>query len=101
MGQTKLTDSQIHDLVIVEKFSAVLSLTGTTLIITSFLSIKSFRKLSSTLIFYASFSNVLSNVAHLVGVSGIHAGRNSVLCQGQGFLQQSLVFPPRNCLLKS
>ncbi|KAH9211029.1 hypothetical protein DL95DRAFT_512152 [Leptodontidium sp. 2 PMI_412] len=91
MGQTKLTDSQIHDLVIVEKFSAVLSLTGTTLIITSFLSIKSFRKLSSTLIFYASFSNVLSNVAHLVGVSGIHAGRNSVLCQGQGFLQQSFM----------
>ncbi|KAG4439535.1 hypothetical protein IFR05_004975 [Cadophora sp. M221] len=91
MSQTKLTDSQIHDLVIVEKFSAVLSLTGTTLIITSFLSIKSFRKLSSTLIFYASFSNVLSNVAHLVGVAGIHAGRDSVLCQGQAFLQQSFM----------
>ncbi|KAH8585788.1 hypothetical protein B0O99DRAFT_748786 [Bisporella sp. PMI_857] len=91
MGQTHLTDSQIHTLVIVEKTSAVLSLIGTTLIITTYLSIKSFRKLSTTLIFYASFSNVLSNAAHLVGVAGIRAGRNSALCQVQAFLQQSFM----------
>jgi hypothetical protein len=89
MGQNHLTDSQIHILVIIEKTSAVLSLIGTTLIITTFLSIKSFRKLSTTLIFYASFSNVLSNVAHLFGVAGIRAGRNSALCQVQAFLQQA------------
>ncbi|KAH6704118.1 putative cAMP receptor-like protein [Leptodontidium sp. MPI-SDFR-AT-0119] len=91
MGQNHLTDSQIHILVIIEKTSAVLSLIGTTLIITTFLSIKSFRKLSTTLIFYASFSNVLSNVAHLVGVAGIRAGRNSALCQVQAFLQQAFM----------
>ncbi|CZR51514.1 related to G protein coupled receptor like protein [Phialocephala subalpina] len=96
MAQTKLTAFQIDTLAIVEKASAVLSLIGTTLIIITFLSMKSFRRLSTTLIFYASFSNVLSNIAHLIGISGITAGQNNALCQVQGFLQQ--MFEPADVL---
>ncbi|PVH92039.1 family A G protein-coupled receptor-like protein, partial [Periconia macrospinosa] len=86
----------IDTLAIVEKTSAFLSLIGTTLIIVTFLSMKNSRTLSTTLIFYASFSNVLSNVAHVIGTAGITAGQNSALCQVQGFLQQ--MFEPADVL---
>jgi hypothetical protein len=86
-----LTESQIKSLVVIERTSAVLSLMGTALVIITFWSSKTFRTLSNTLIFYASFGNVLSNVAHLVAVAGVTAGPNSALCQMQGFLQQMYV----------
>jgi hypothetical protein len=87
MAQT-LTESQLESLVIIERTSAVLSLAGTALVITTFCGSKAFRTLSNTLILYASFGNVLSNVAHLVAIAGVTAGPNSALCQMQGFLQQ-------------
>jgi hypothetical protein len=87
MAQT-LTASQVKSLVIIERASAVLSLTSTVLVITTFWASKTFRTLSNTLIVYASFGNILSNIAHLVAVEGVTAGPNSALCQMQGFLQQ-------------
>jgi len=90
MAQT-LTNSQLESLVIIERTSAVLSLTGTALVITTFCVSKTFRTLSNTLILYASLGNVLSNIAHLVAIAGVTAGPNSALCQMQGFLQQMQV----------
>jgi hypothetical protein len=86
-----LTESQLTSLVAIERTSAALSLTGTALIITTFWASKKFRTLPNTLIFYASFGNVISNVAHLVAIAGVAAGPNSALCQIQGFLQQMYV----------
>jgi hypothetical protein len=83
-----LTESQLETLVVIERVSATLSLTGTALVISTFWASKTFRTLSNTLILYASLGNVLSNVAHLVAIAGISAGPNSALCQMQGFLQQ-------------
>jgi cation transporter-like permease len=87
MAQT-LTESQLESLVVIERTSAILSLTGTAFVVTTFWASKAFRTLSNTLIFYASFGNVLSNVAHLAAIAGVRAGPNSALCQMQGFLQQ-------------
>ncbi|KAK1141971.1 hypothetical protein N8T08_008294 [Aspergillus melleus] len=48
----------------------------------------SFRKPINRLVFYASWGNIMTNLATVVSQSGIHAGLNSPLCQLQAFLIQ-------------
>ena len=47
-----------------------------------------FRKPVNRLIFYASWGNLLGNIATLISQDGVRAGQNSALCQVQAFLIQ-------------
>ncbi|KAJ5918149.1 hypothetical protein N7454_010524 [Penicillium verhagenii] len=48
------------------------------------------------MLFYASFGNILANVATMISLSGIEAGQDSVMCQSQGFFIQ--MFMPADAL---
>jgi hypothetical protein len=80
-----LTPHQVDTLIIIERVTASISVFATLSLISSFILIKSFRTLSNTLIFYASFANLFANVAALIGGSAL-SKLSSPLCQFQGFL---------------
>ena len=80
-----LTEEQIATLIIIERSTASISVVSSVLLISSFTFLKSFRTLSNTLIFYASFANLFANVAALIGGSAL-TQVNDPLCQFQGFL---------------
>ena len=88
-----LTDSQLRDLETVERTFSCLSLAGTSFILFTFLYSPVFRRPVNRLIFYASWGNTLCNVATLMSQSGVRAGRDSHLCQFQGFLIQMYTLP--------
>ncbi|RDL31337.1 uncharacterized protein BP5553_09546 [Venustampulla echinocandica] len=80
-----LTSEQIQTLIVIERFTASVSVIGTLILITTFIFIKDFRTLSNTLIFYASFANLFANVAALIGDSALYR-LDGALCQFQSFL---------------
>jgi hypothetical protein len=86
------SEDQMQAIEITERFCSVLSLLGTTFIITTFLCNKSFHKPINRLVFFAAWGNIMSNVATLISTSGIHLGVNGSLCQFQAFLIQWYVF---------
>ncbi|KAF2230667.1 hypothetical protein EV356DRAFT_536155 [Viridothelium virens] len=75
----------------IERIMSVVSLCGALFIICSFLLFRRIRKPINRLVFYATFGNLLTNVATLVSTSGIHAGNSSALCIFQGFFIQMLM----------
>jgi hypothetical protein len=83
----------MHAVEVTEKVCSVFSLLGTTFIITTFLSDKSFHKPINRLVFFAAWGNIMSNVATLISTSGIRLGVNSSLCQFPAFLIQWYAFP--------
>lgn len=73
-----------------ERTMSVLSIFGSLFIISTFLKWHYFRKPINRLVFYASFGNILTNVATLISISampGYDAGYQS-LCELQGILIQ-------------
>jgi hypothetical protein len=80
-----LTPDEVKTLIVIERVTASVSVTGTLILITTFIFIKEFRTLSNTLIFYASFANIFANVAALIGGSAL-SRVNDPLCQFQAFL---------------
>lgn len=87
-----LSAGQLFAISATERTCSTISLTATSIIIISFLSSPSFRKPITRLVFYASFGNIMANVATLISQSGIRAGTSSNLCQIQAFLIQWFVF---------
>jgi len=85
-----LTKHQVDTLIIIERVTASISVIATLFLITTFISIKAFRTLSNTIIFYASFANLFANVAALIGGSAM-SKLSSPLCQFQGFLLEMYV----------
>lgn len=83
-----LTVSQIRSIDITEKVGSVLSVLGAAFVIVTFLSSSKFRKPINRLVFYASWGNIFSNVATLIGTSAIGLGPAAPLCQFQGFMIQ-------------
>jgi hypothetical protein len=83
-----LSAGQLAAISATERTCSTVSLIATSIIILSFLSSRSFRKPINRLVFYASFGNIMANVATLISQSGIAAGTNSNLCQIQAFLIQ-------------
>jgi hypothetical protein len=80
-----LTGNEVATLILIERVTASISMVGTFHLVWTYLFIKDFRTLSNTIIFYASFANLLANIAALIGgaaLSNIHGP----LCQFQGFL---------------
>jgi len=104
-----LTAAQIQDIVVTERIASVLSLTASTFVFVTFLFSDKFRKPINRLVFYATFGNVLVNIATLISTDGIEAGEGSSLCQFQAVLiqwsvpTQTLCFvsrKPANILIK-
>lgn len=83
-----LSDTQTRSIIITERVGSVFSLCGAAFVIVTFLFDSKFRKPINRLVFYATFGNILTNVATLVSTAGIEAGVDSPLCQFQGFLIQ-------------
>ncbi|RAH73693.1 putative cAMP receptor-like protein [Aspergillus aculeatinus CBS 121060] len=83
-----LSRSQLQAISITERVCSAVSLLGTFIIVISFLSSPSFRKPINRLVFYASWGNMMANVATLMSQSGVRLGTASGLCQFQGFLIQ-------------
>lgn len=83
-----LSLGQSRAIAIAEQVSSMLSLLGTTFIIATFLWDKNFRKPINRLVFYASWGNIVTNVATLIGLSGPHFGTRTPLCQFQAFIIQ-------------
>ncbi|KAJ5337501.1 uncharacterized protein N7506_005523 [Penicillium brevicompactum] len=79
---------QLAAISVTERVCSSISLIGTFIIITSFICSRSFRKPINRLVFYASWGNMMANIATMISQSGIHAGARSPLCQVQAFLIQ-------------
>ncbi|KAL1984003.1 hypothetical protein VTN96DRAFT_9688 [Rasamsonia emersonii] len=82
------SQQQYYAIEAAERACSVLSLVGTFVVISTFIGSPTFRKPINRLVFYASWGNIMSNVATLISRSGILHGVNTPLCQFQGFLIQ-------------
>lgn len=82
------SEAQLSAISLTERICSAVSLVGTFIIVTTFISSRSFRKPINRLVFYASWGNIMANIATLISQSGIHAGVGSSLCQFQAFLIQ-------------
>lgn len=78
---------------VAERVCSAVSLVGTFVIVTTFIGSRLFRKPINRLVFYASWGNIMTNIATLISQDGIHSGGGSPLCQFQAFLIQWLVSP--------
>ncbi|SPQ21257.1 ea3a01e0-9b37-4408-aaaa-3f4796b0837b [Thermothielavioides terrestris] len=82
-----LADQQVEIFTILERACSGLSLVGCVLVISTFSLSKAFHKPINRLVFYATFGNLMTNVATLMAGSFIH-DVNSAGCQLQAFLIQ-------------
>ena len=87
-AEEALSGEQLRAIEIAERVGGCLSILGCIFIITTFFSSAAFRKPVRRLIFYASFGNIFSAVASLIGGGGISGGDDSFTCQFQAFLIQ-------------
>ncbi|KAI9678499.1 MAG: hypothetical protein M1829_002097, partial [Trizodia sp. TS-e1964] len=90
------SDSENKAMEITEKTTSVLSLLAAFFVIATFLTSPKFNKPINRLVFYATWGNVIANVASLISREGIKAGDASPLCQTQAFLIQ--MFQPADSL---
>lgn len=79
---------QMQDILITERVSSIFSLVGAAFVIVTFVLNEKFRKPINRLVFFATFGNILTNVATLISTNGIEAGSATPLCQFQAFLIQ-------------
>jgi hypothetical protein len=90
MKAADITVSQLDALSIIERACSVFSLLGCVFIIGTFCASKAFHKPINRLVFYASFGNLMTNVATLMARSYV-GDTNSAGCQFQAFLIQMYV----------
>ncbi|KAH7217674.1 hypothetical protein DER44DRAFT_835037 [Fusarium oxysporum] len=86
-----VTTSAASAISAIERTCSVPSLLGSLFIIATFCSSKLFHKPISRMLFYASFGNMMSNVATLMSKSFIDQP-NSAGCQTQAFLIETFMF---------
>ncbi|AEO56778.1 hypothetical protein MYCTH_2302067 [Thermothelomyces thermophilus ATCC 42464] len=84
---TSLTEFQIRAIGILERTTSVFSLIGCMVVISTFSFSKAFHKPINRLVFYATWGNLMTNVATLMGRSFID-DINQAGCQLQAFLIQ-------------
>ncbi len=87
MNDPGLAASQIDVVSIIERTCSVFSLIGSVLVIATFSLSKAFHKPINRLVFYASFGNLMTNVATLMARTFIN-DVDSAGCQFQAFLVQ-------------
>ena len=83
-----LSASQNQAIEITERVTSSLSIFGALFVISTYITSSSFHKPVNRIIFYASWGNIIANISTLISLSGIQAGRDSAMCQTQGFLIQ-------------
>ncbi|KAF3028793.1 hypothetical protein E8E15_004932 [Penicillium rubens] len=83
-----LTEQQILAISATERVCSTISLVGTFVIVATFMWSPTFRKPINRLVFYASWGNIVANIATIISADGTHSGVESSLCQFQGFLIQ-------------
>ena len=83
-----LSEQQILAISATERVCSTISLVGTFVIVATFIWSPLFRKPINRLVFYASWGNIMANIATIISADGIHIGVDSSLCQFQGFLIQ-------------
>jgi len=84
---TPLSPGVLYAISVIERIGSVFSLLGCVFIIVTFTASTAFRKPINRLVFYASFGNMLTNVATLIARAYTDSV-NSAGCQLQGFLIQ-------------
>lgn len=88
-----LSDSQLAAITAAERVTSILSVVGTTIVISTFLSSPSFRKPINRVVFFASWANILTNVGTLISRTAIvQKEHGEVLCRFQAFIIQWYVF---------
>ncbi|KAF4231733.1 hypothetical protein CNMCM6805_010322 [Aspergillus fumigatiaffinis] len=85
---TQLSRHQQSVLSIIERVCSCVSVVASGIVIATFVSSTEFRKPINRLIFYASWGNLLSNVATLIAESSLQDHSRGALCQFQGFMIQ-------------
>ncbi|KAF4160233.1 hypothetical protein CNMCM6069_009304 [Aspergillus lentulus] len=85
---TQLSRHQQSVLSIIERVCSCVSVVASGIVIATFVSSTEFRKPINRLIFYASWGNLLSNVATLIAESSLQGHSRGALCQFQGFMIQ-------------
>ncbi|KAF1913937.1 hypothetical protein BDU57DRAFT_407653, partial [Ampelomyces quisqualis] len=85
-----LSPGQITAIEVCTRTMSVLSLLGSCYIISSFIAFSFYRKLINRLVFYATWGNIMANVATLISTSGIPKRPHALtaLCEFQGVLIQ-------------
>lgn len=83
-----LSSRQFGAIEVTERVASSFSILGTLFVISTYLASPDFHKPINRLIFYASWGNMIANVATLISRSGIRAGPDSALCQSQSFIVQ-------------
>ncbi|RHZ60762.1 hypothetical protein CDV55_102649 [Aspergillus turcosus] len=84
----QLSRHQQSVLSIIERVCSCVSVVASAVVIATFVSSREFRKPINRLIFYASWGNLLSNVATLIAQSSLPGTPRGALCQFQGFMIQ-------------
>ena len=88
MSHPIITEKDTEAIVIIERVCSILSLLGGLFVIISFSVLDAFRQRAiNRMVFFATFGNILTNVATLMTTSFTDA-TNSFGCQLQGFLIQ-------------
>ena len=83
--------AQENAIIITERVASAFSVVGSMFVAITFLTSKRFRKPINRLLFYATIGNLCMNMGTFISFAGIYAGKNSSLCQFQGFLIQMCV----------
>ncbi|KFY39282.1 hypothetical protein V495_06036 [Pseudogymnoascus sp. VKM F-4514 (FW-929)] len=94
--KTAFTQGELDAIQMAERISSVFSVLGSFFVIITFSAMEIFRKPINRLVFFATFGNLVTNVATLISRSGVLAGPNSPLCQMQAFIIQ--MFMPADAL---
>ncbi|KAF2276008.1 family A G protein-coupled receptor-like protein [Westerdykella ornata] len=85
-----MSEEQLRAITVSERTMSALSIAGSLFIMVTFLKWHYFRKPINRLVFYASFGNVLANVATMIGTADLPSPGESIpsLCTFQGVLIQ-------------
>jgi hypothetical protein len=81
------SEAHLNAISVIERVCSVFSLLGCVFIIATFCLSRAFHKPINRLVFYASFGNLMTNVATLMARTYV-GDTNSAGCQFQGFLIQ-------------
>lgn len=82
------SQAQLSAISVTERVCSNASLVGTFVILASFIGSRSCRKPVNRPVYYASFGNMMANLATLISQSGMDVGVESSLCQFLAFMIQ-------------
>lgn len=82
------SERQLRALEVTDRATSSFSIVGSLFVISTYCASSAFQKPINRLVFYASWGNLVANVATLMSRSGMQAGLDSPMCQTQAFIIQ-------------